>query len=86
MEDINKYVGIPHYFNQDSFDGCDCIGLCRLFYKEHGWKQDFKDGKPITKDWQKQMVQFVYSGILNKILKKLKILMNFLSEILYCLM
>ena len=53
MEDINKYVGIPHYFNQDSFDGCDCIGLCRLFYKEHGWKQDFKDGKPITKDWQK---------------------------------
>ena len=40
----------------------------------------------LQKTGKKQMVQFVYSGILNKILKKLKILMNFLSEILYCLM
>lgn len=52
MEDINKFVGIPHYFGQDTFEGCDCLGLCRLFYKEHNWKQNFKDGKPITKDWQ----------------------------------
>lgn len=54
MEDISKYIGIPHYFNQDTFNGCDCLGLCRLFYKEHGWKETFSDGKPITKDWQKK--------------------------------
>lgn len=53
MEDINKFIGIPHYFGQDTFQGCDCLGLCRLFYKEHNWKQTFDDGKPITKDWQK---------------------------------
>lgn len=52
MEDINKYVGIPHYFGESSFDGCDCIGLVRLFYREHGWPQTFTDGKPeeVTKE------------------------------------
>ena len=54
MENIDKFIGIPHYFNQDSFEGCDCLGLCRLFYKEHGWKQTFCDGKEITKKWQEK--------------------------------
>lgn len=50
MENINKYIGIPHYFGESSFDKCDCIGLCRLFYREHGWKDTFDDGKPVTKE------------------------------------
>lgn len=54
MEDISKYVGIVHQFNGDTFENCDCIGLCRLFYKEHGWEQDFTDGKPVEPDWQKK--------------------------------
>lgn len=54
MEDVSKYVGIVHQFNGDTFENCDCIGLCRLFYKEHGWEQDFTDGKPVEPDWQKK--------------------------------
>ena len=50
MESLNRYVGIPHYFGESSFQKCDCIGLCRLFYREHGWKDTFWDnGKDITK-------------------------------------
>lgn len=52
MEDIGRYVGVRHVFNGDGPGGADCIGLCRLFYKEHGWRQDFTDGKPVTRDWQ----------------------------------
>ena len=51
---VDKFIGIRHLFNGDNYDGADCIGLCRLFYKEHGWKQDFKDGKEVTKDWQRK--------------------------------
>lgn len=54
MEDVGQYIGIPHYFNQSTFEGCDCLGLCRLFYSQHKWEQTFDDGKPITKDWQKK--------------------------------
>lgn len=54
LEDINKYIGIKHIFNGDTFHGCDCIGLCRLFYYEHGWKQGFTDGAEVTTDWQKR--------------------------------
>lgn len=50
MENINKYIGIPHYFGESSFNKCDCIGLCRLFYREHGWKDTFDDGKPVKKE------------------------------------
>lgn len=53
MEDINKYIGIPYKFNGRTRDGCDCLGLCHLFYKEHGWIT-LDDGKPITKDWQEK--------------------------------
>lgn len=54
MEDINKYIGIPHVFNGDTLSGADCIGLCRLFYCDHGWKQDFRDGKEVLPDWQEK--------------------------------
>lgn len=47
VHDINKFVGIPHYFGESSFDKCDCLGLCRLFYREHGYKEHIEDGKPI---------------------------------------
>ena len=47
---IDKFIGIPHHFGESSFDGCDCIGLVRLFYAEHGWSQNFDDGLPVDKD------------------------------------
>lgn len=50
MENVNKYIGIPHYFGESSFYKCDCIGLCRLFYREHGWKDTFDDDKPVTEE------------------------------------
>lgn len=52
MENINKYIGIKHKFNGDTFDGADCIGLCRLFYREHGWPETFTDGRIIEHDWE----------------------------------
>jgi cell wall-associated NlpC family hydrolase len=52
-QDINKFIGIPHQFGGDSYESCDCLGLCRLFYREHNVGLDFTDGKPITKDWKK---------------------------------
>ena len=46
MKDINKYIGIKHYFGRSDYDGCDCIGLVRLFYMEHGTGLTFNDGQP----------------------------------------
>ena len=51
-KNVDKYVGIVHEFGKSSFLECDCIGLCKLFYRTHGWRQTFSDKKPITKDWQ----------------------------------
>ena len=48
--DVNKYIGIPHYFNTSSFRKCDCLGLIKLFYREHGWPQTFDDGLPIESE------------------------------------
>ena len=54
MENIDKYIGIPYKFNGRTREsGCDCLGLCYLFYKEHGWIT-LDDGKPITKDWREK--------------------------------
>lgn len=47
MNSIDKYIGIPYVFNGDTLDGTDCLGLCRIFYADHGWSQTFMDGKPI---------------------------------------
>lgn len=52
-QDIDKFVGIPHQFGGDSYESCDCLGLCRLFYREHGIGLDFTDGKPVTENWKK---------------------------------
>lgn len=50
---INKFVGLKHKFNGRDYDGVDCIGLCQIFYREHGYKQTWDDGEPIPPDWQK---------------------------------
>jgi cell wall-associated NlpC family hydrolase len=45
--DTNKFVGLVHHFGKSSFkDGADCVGLCRLYYRELGDNEDFFDGKP----------------------------------------
>lgn len=51
MVDVNRFIGVPYVFGESSFNGCDCVGLCRLFYREHGWKDNFWDnGEPITEE------------------------------------
>ena len=50
MEDFSRFIGIPHYFGESSFDKCDCIGLCRLYYREHGWQDCLEDGLPVTEE------------------------------------
>ena len=47
---LNNYVGIPYEFAGSSHDSADCIGLVRLFYKEHNWKPDIYDG-PFYHNW-----------------------------------
>lgn len=51
--DINHLVGLKHKFNGRDYNGVDCIGLCQLFYRQHGYKQTWDDGKIIPHDWQK---------------------------------
>jgi cell wall-associated NlpC family hydrolase len=50
MEDISKYIGIPHIFAEWSLEGCDCVGLVRRFYVDHHWKPDCDDGE-FAEDW-----------------------------------
>ena len=53
MKNINHLIGLRHKFNGRDRNGVDCIGLCQLFYREHGYRQSWGDGKPIPSDWQK---------------------------------
>lgn len=43
MENIDKYIGI--YYGWKSKDRMTCLDLCKYWYSEHGYKQDFDDGK-----------------------------------------
>jgi cell wall-associated NlpC family hydrolase len=45
--DLDKFIGIRHHFGRHGFDGADCIGLCRLFYEQHGYKESLDDKVPI---------------------------------------
>jgi cell wall-associated NlpC family hydrolase len=52
---LRKYIGIPYQDKGSSFDGTDCYGLLRLFYKEElrtilpvYWYDDSRDRVSIT--------------------------------------
>ena len=68
---LNNYVGIPYEFAGSSHDSADCIGLVRLFYKEHNWKPDIYDG-PFYHNWYVKtpfrMIRFFIKNM-NKIKK-----------------
>lgn len=51
QQDLTKFIGIPYKFLGIDYDGVDCIGLCQLFLNEHNYNIEFRDGRPITKDW-----------------------------------
>ncbi len=50
-QNLDKFVGIPYKFLGTDYDGADCIGLCQLFFYEHGIMLEWRDGRPIEKDW-----------------------------------
>lgn len=50
-QDLEKFVGLSYKFLGTDFTGVDCIGLCQLFYNQHGIDIEIRDGRPITKDW-----------------------------------
>jgi len=46
--DLNRLIGIPFKLNQKDFSGCDCRGICWLYYKYIKNKEyPFTDGKRI---------------------------------------
>lgn len=47
-DDLSKYIGKIHKY-QGHGKYCDCLNLVEMFYKDHGYKQDFNDGKPRPK-------------------------------------
>lgn len=49
-ENLSKYIGLIHKY-QGSGNYCDCLNLVQMFYKDHGYKQDFNDGRPRPKTW-----------------------------------
>lgn len=50
-QNLTRFIGIPYKFLGTDFKGADCIGLCQLFFYEHGIKLEWRDGKDIPKDW-----------------------------------
>ena len=42
-ENLQEYIGLPYGWKDGQYN---CLDLCRIFYKEHGYKQLFVDGKP----------------------------------------
>ena len=48
---LDKFIGIPYKFLGIDYTGVDCIGLCQLFYFEHGIELEFRDGREILKEW-----------------------------------
>lgn len=40
---LDRFVGIPYKFLGIDYDGVDCIGLCQLFYFEHGICLEWRD-------------------------------------------
>lgn len=50
-QNIEKFVGLPFKFLGTDKTGVDCIGLCQYFLCSHGIEIEFRDGRPIEKDW-----------------------------------
>lgn len=50
-QNLEKFIGIPYEFLGTDYTGVDCIGLCQLFYFEHGIDLEFRDGREILKTW-----------------------------------
>ena len=46
MKDLGNFIGIQHHFGESTWSACDCVGLARLFYREHGYAEALSDGKP----------------------------------------
>jgi len=46
MTKLDKLIGIPFKIGQENFDGCDCVGICWLYYK-YIYNKDMphRDGK-----------------------------------------
>lgn len=51
MTDLKKFIGVPYKFLGETFEGFDCIGAIKLYYRERGWPLVESDGKPIDTDW-----------------------------------
>ena len=51
-QDLKKFVGLPYKFLGVDYHGVDCIGLCQLFYQEHGIDLEWRDGRPIAGEGQ----------------------------------
>ena len=49
-QDLKKFVGLPYKFLGIDYHGVDCIGLCQLFYQEHGIDLEWRDGRPIASE------------------------------------
>ena len=51
LDFINRMVGVPYKFLGTDYDGFDCIGAMKIYYRERGWPLVESDGKPIDPDW-----------------------------------
>jgi len=46
-----EFIGIPYVPKGRSFDGCDCIGLVILWFKEHGYDLGDAGSESYAEDW-----------------------------------
>ena len=42
-QDLTRFVGLPYKFLGTDFTGVDCIGLCQLFFNEHGYPIEIRE-------------------------------------------
>ena len=47
----SEFIGIPYVPKGRSFDGCDCIGLVILWFKERGYDLGDAGSEPYAEDW-----------------------------------
>jgi cell wall-associated NlpC family hydrolase len=65
-KDLNKLIGIPFKLGGDDFNGCDCKGICYLYYKYvHGKKYPHDDGGKLLKRDVKKDTERIISFVKN---------------------